>query len=89
MPRFRSLGGRCRISGDATSKPRPMSGKDEVIMMTQRISTGEMGKMERSSTSLNARPMRRMHALKEFCFSSFSVNGQSGQTHCAIFCERR
>lgn len=66
MPRFRSWGGRSRISGAATSIPNPMSGGPDVTMITQRISTGASGKTERRDASLKASPTSKVHACAIF-----------------------
>lgn len=51
------------MSGAAISKPRPMSGRDDVIMIIHMTSTGDTGKTEKPLPSLKARPMSKTQAL--------------------------
>lgn len=50
------------ISGAAISMPRPIAGNPEVTIMIHKISTGARGKTEMPLASLNARPIRSVHA---------------------------
>lgn len=54
------------MSGAAISKPRPMSGREEVIMIIHMTSTGDTGKTDKPLSSLNARPMSKTHACAMF-----------------------